>query len=408
MATATKKITKPADKAVPRKTTRVTSQSIRENAKRDLSPKWDGVDAWSATEYAAMFREALKYYRLESSAKDLKPKVIDWMGRNGYDRNQIAEFKKTKDWRCNSTMGSIAACLIRGMPEVRQGFNNDRNAATWLKEQIAEVVMQGRFDIEEVEVVKATKVTVPVMNIQDRIREQAGMMSEEIDYAIDSWIMDPEAFDPKAFKMVNLLRGKGAKAAQARYIKSFFVSGQNELAELSSGAADDQLREAYKHLPRKYVKKLTDFYESIMTACDQIIAEAKVLKKPRAAKIKPAEDQVKKLKFLLSDTKMGITSVPPATIIGAQTLVVYNTKTRKIGYYIAKTSAGLGVKNSSITEFTEKSFQRTLRKPAEQLKEFKEQNTQKRSETWFGKIKTTETVLNGRVGEDVVILKVYK
>jgi len=400
---------KPAVKAVPKKTTRVTSQSIRENAKRDLSPKWDGAESWSATEYATMFREALKYYRLETSAKDLKPKVIDWMGRNGYARDQIAEFKKTKDWRCNLTMGSIAACLLRGMPEVKQGFNGNRSAADWLKEQIAEAVKQGRFDIEEVETVKATKVTAPVMNIQDRIREQAGIMSEEIDYAIDSWIMDPESFDPKAFKMVSLLRGKGAKAAQARYIKSFFVSGQTELLTLASGEADDQLREAYKHLPRKHVKKLIDFYESIMVACEQIIAEAKVLKKPRAAKIKPAEDQVKKLKFMLSDTKMGITSVPPATIIGAQTLVVYNTKTRKLGYYIAKTSSGLAVKNSSITEFTEKSTQKTLRKPAEQLKEFKEQNTQKRSEAWFAKsVKTTETLLNGRVSEDVVILKVYK
>jgi hypothetical protein len=409
MVTATKKVTKPAVKAAPKKSTRVTSQSIRENAKRDLSPKWEGADDWSVYEYTVMFREALKYYRLENSAKELKPKVIDWMGRSGYGREQIAEFKKTKDWRCNLTMGAIAACLIRGMPDVKQGFNGDRSAVEWLKEQISNTVQQGRFDLEEVDVVKAAKITAPVMNIQDRIREQSGTMSEEIDYAIDAWVVDPEAFDPKAFKMVNLLRGKGAKAAQARYIKSFFVSGQNELTELASGGADEQLRESYKHLPRKHIKKLIDFYESIMTACEQIIAEAKVLKKPRAAKIKPAEDQVKKLKFMLSDTKVGITSVPPATIIGAQTLVVYNTRTRKLGYYIAKTSSGLGVKNSSITEFTEKSMQKTLRKPAEQLKEFKEQNTQKRSETWFVKsIKTTETLLNGRISEDVVILKVYK
>jgi hypothetical protein len=112
---------------------------------------------------------------------------------------------------------------------------------------------------------------------------------------------------------------------------------------------------------------------------------------------------------MLSDTKLGITSAPPATIIGAQGVVVYNTKTRKIGYYIAKTSAGLSVKNSSITEFTEKSMQKTLRKPPEQIKDFKEQNTQKRFETWFAKsVKTTETVMNGRFSEDIVILKVYK
>ena len=397
-------------KAKPKKeSTKITSVSIRENAKRDYSPKWDGIETLSALEYNAKFREAMKYYRMESSAKELKPKVIDWMGRNGYDRDQIAQFKKTKDWRCNLTMGAIAACLIKGMPEVRQGFNGNKNAADWLKGEIENAVEQGKWDIEEVETIKAAKVVAPVVTIQDRIREQAVTMSDELDGAIDSWITDPEAFNPKDIKIVNLLKGKGAKAAQARYIKGFFANGLAELQELASGNADDQLKEGYKHVSRKNVKKLIEFYEGIAQACEQIAAEAKVMKKPRATKVKPAEELVKKLKFMLSDPKLGVTSVPPATIIGAQGVVVLNVKTRKIGYYIARSSEGISIKNSSLTNFTEKSMQKTMRKPAEQVKEFKEQNTQKRFETWFTKgVKTIETILNGRFSEDTIILKVYK
>ncbi len=388
---------------------KVTSVSIRENAKRDYSPKWDAIETLSASEYNSKFREAMKYYRMESSAKELKPKVIDWMGRNGYNRDQITEFKKTKDWRCNLTMGAIAACLVKGMPGVRQGFNGNKSAADWLKQQIAESVEQGKWDIEEIETVKTTKTVVPVVTIQDRLREAAGNMSEELDAAIDSWITNPEAFNPKDIKVINLLKGKGAKAAHSRIIKGYFQRNYNELLELSSGKADDQLKEAYKHNSRKNVNKLIDFYNAIMATCEQIAAEQKVLKKPRAAKVKPAEELVKKLKFMLSDTKLGITSAPPTTIVGAQSVVVYNTKTRKIGYYIARTSAGFSVKNSSIVNFTEKSTQKTLRKPAEQMKEFKDQNTQKRVETWFIKnVKTTETLLNGRFSEDTIILKVYK
>ena len=400
MATATKKV------AV--KKTRVTSQSIRENAKRDYSPKWDGAEAMSPAEFAAHFREAMKYYRLESSAKELKPKVIDWMGRNDYTRDQIQSFKKTKDWRCNLTMGAIASCLIKGMPATKQGWNNNNSSADWLKEQIAEAVEQGKWDIEEVEVIKAAKTTAPVMNIQDRIREQAVGMSDEIDAAIDSWIVDPEAFDPKAFKMVSLLRGKGAKAAQARYIKGFFARGLAELQELASGNADEQLREGYKFASRKNVKKLIEFYESIAQACEQIAAEAKVMKKPRAKKVKPAEELVKKIKFKMTDDKLGVTSVPAAGLIGAQAAIVYNAKTRKIGMYISKTSAGLNVKGTSIIDFTDKSIQKTLRKPAEQLKDFKLQNTQRRVETWLSAIKATDTMLNGRMNQDIMILKVFK
>jgi len=87
---------------------------------------------------------------------------------------------------------------------------------------------------------------------------------------------------------------------------------------------------------------------------------------------------------------------------------VFNNKTRKLGYYIATSTEGLSIRGTTLLNFTAKSVQRTLRKPPEQLKEFKDQNTQRRFETWFSKIKTTETVLNGRFGEDTVILKVYK
>jgi hypothetical protein len=400
MVTATKKV------AV--KKTRVTSQSIRENAKKDYSPKWDGAEDMSATEFAAHFREAMKYYRLESSAKELKPKVIDWMGRNDYTRDQIQAFKKTKDWRCNLTMGAIASCLIKGMPATKQGWNNNASSAEWLKDQIADAVAAGKWDIEEVEVVKAAKATIPVMNIQDRIREQAVGMSDEIDAAIDSWIVDPEAFDPKAFKMVSLLRGKGAKAAQARYIKGFFARGLAELQELASGNADDQLKEGYKFASRKNVKKLIEFYESIAQACEQIAAEAKVMKKPRAKKVKPAEELVKKIKFKMTDDKLGVTSVPAAGLIGAQAAIVYNAKTRKIGMYVAKTSDGLNVKGTSIIDFTDKSVQKTLRKPADQLKDFKLQNTQRRVESWLSAIKATDTMLNGRMNQDIMILKVFK
>lgn len=387
------------------------SIAIRQNKGRDRSPSWDGSDEWTAEKFTGHFRTAMEWYRLESSVKELKPKLVEWMHNEGYARDDIDAIRKTKDKYFNGTMVGVAACLVKGMPAVHEGFNAGRDTEIWLRAEIEKVLKAGANDLEEDEDApkKVEKVAVYVPSIQDRIREQAGKMSEELDAAIDSWITDPESFDPKAFKVVNLLRSKGAKAAQIRYIKSYFQFGYDELMELASGNADEQLREAYKHNSRKNVKKLIEFYEMIMAACEQIAAEAKVMKKVRTKKVKPAEQIVAKLKFLIKDDKLGIVSVPPAQIIGAQGVVVFNVKTRKIGYYISKGSAGFGVKGTSLQDFTEKSTQKTLRKPAEQIKEFKEQNTQKRFETWFAKtVKTTETQLNGRFNEDTVILKVFK
>jgi hypothetical protein len=66
----------------------------------------------------------------------------------------------------------------------------------------------------------------------------------------------------------------------------------------------------------------------------------------------------------------------------------------------------LGVKGTSIEGFdTDKSVCKTLRKPAEQLKEFgKAGKIQLRK--FLDDIKATETKLNGRISTDVLLLKV--
>lgn len=388
------------------------SIALRQKKTRDVGPNWEGAENWTSAQFTGNFRRAMDWYRLESSVKELKPKLVEWMHSADFSKETITAVRKTKDKYFNGTMLAVAACLVKGMPEVHEGFNKGRNSADWLKNEIEGVIRSGANDLDDDE--ESPKVVEEVAapaapSIQDRLRDAAGAMSEELDAAIDSWIMDPEGFDPKSFKVVNLLRGKGVKSAHARHIKNYFQSGYDELLELASGNADEQLREAYKHNSRKNVKKLIEFYESIMNACDQISAEQKVLKKPRAKKVKPAEQLVSKLKFLVKDDKLGIVSVPPAQMIGAQGVVVYNVKTRKLIYAISKSSEGFGVKGTTLTNYSEKSVQKTLRNPQVSLKEFREQNTQKRFEFWFSKtIKTVETAFSGRMNEDTVILKVFK
>jgi hypothetical protein len=390
------------------------SIAIRQNRGKDLSPKWDETEKMTADQYSRHWHIAMDFYRMEFNAKDLKPRVIMWMSDNGYTAEQIKRFKKIKDWRCNSTMGGVASCLMRGMPESRPDFNEGRSHVEWLKNAIQHAVNEGTHDIDEDELAEdkakaKAKADVYVPSIQDRLREAAGAMSEELDEAIDVYITDPDAFDPKAFKVVNLLKGKGVKAAHARIIKGYFEGPLEEYNELLGKDPDPQLIEGYSSYTKRNQKKMQDFLNSIMIACDQIIGEAKINKAPRKKKVKPAEDLVKRLKFQKSDDSLGIVSVPPASIIGAQAMFVYSTKTRKIGYYIAMNSQGFEVKGTTILNFTDKSVQKTLRKPAEQLKSFKDLNTQKRMQTWFEKdIKTTEIGLNGRFNEEIVILKVFK
>jgi hypothetical protein len=154
------------------------------------------------------------------------------------------------------------------------------------------------------------------------------------------------------------------------------------------------------------MKKITQFYSEILSACDMLMQEAKVNRAPRKTKAKPAEKIVAKLKFAKTYEPLKLVSVSPTDIVGAKELWVFNTKTRKIGRYVATEYSELSVKGTSIINFDEaKSVQKTLRKPEEQLKEFKTAG-KVQLRKFLEDIKAVDIKLNGRINEETVLLKI--
>ena len=388
--------------------TRITKKQViahRTKTPKDHSPVWEGSETMDADQFMRHFHSAMGYYRLEFSGKDLKPAVIKWMTSVGCTKEDIAAFKKTKDNRCNVTMGAIASCLLRGMPTVRADFNKGRDTAAWLRNEIVQIVEQGKDDIDEDAVVEV-KPTVAQPSIQDRVREAAYRMTEEIEDALEGFQADPENFDPKAFKMLNLLKGKEVKAAHARIIKTLYSRDLAELEELASGKADEQLREGYSHRSKKQIKNLIAFYQEIMSACDMLAQEAKVNRAPRKTKAVPKEKLVAKLKYMKTNEPLKLVSINPTDILGCGELWVYNTKNRKLGRYVAAEFQTLGVKGTTITGFDEfKSVCKTLRKPEEKLKEFKAAG-KVQLRKFLDDINATDTKMNGRINEEIILLKV--
>lgn len=393
----------------PAKKTRVTKAQVtahRTKAAKDYSPTWDNVEQMTGAQFLRHWHSAMAYYRMEFSGKDLKPAVIKWMTSVGCTKEDIQAFKKTKDNRCNLTMGSIASCLLRGMPAVRADFNDGKDTAAWLRKQITDVIAEGKDDIDEDAVATEVKPTVIQPSIQERVKEAAMRMTEEIEDAIEGFQADPENFDPKAFKMLNLLKGKEVKAAHARIIKAFYAPQLAELEELASGSKDEQLREGYSHRSKKQIRNLIAFYQEIASACDMLAQEAKVNRAPRKTKAVSKDKLVAKLKYMKSNEPLKLVSINPVDIVGAGELWIFNTKTRKLGKYIAAEFQTLGVKGTTITGFDEfKSVQKTIRKPEEKLKEFKSAN-KVALRKFLDEINATDTKMNGRINEETILLKV--
>jgi hypothetical protein len=294
------------------------------------------------------------------------------------------------------------------MPPVRADFNEGRSTAVWLAKEISKIVAEGKDDIDDSDEIAVVEVKTDVYtpSIQERVRDAALKMTEEIEDAYQSFSEDAENFDPKAFKVLNLLKGKQAKAAHARIIRDFYARDLAELLELASGKADDQLKEGYSHRSKKQIKAFIAFLQEVESACNMLMQEAKVNKKPRAKKAVSKDKIIAKLKYKKSDEPLKLVSINPMDIIGAQELWVFNSKTRKLGKYVAEEFKELGVKGTTITGFSEmKSVQKTLRKPIDQLKEFKAAG-KVALRKFLDDINAVDTKMNGRINEEIMLLKV--
>jgi hypothetical protein len=254
-------------------------------------------------------------------------------------------------------------------------------------------------------------------------------MSEKIDDWLEGWVEDPKSFDPNGFDFKKHFKEVQPTQAHARKMRTMWemelvdfddlerMPTKGQLAKMSELDADlwEQLKEGYSHLTKADIAKKRKAIDSINAELDFIIDQAKATRKPRKPKARSASKVVEKLKFNKADDKYSLASIDPTLIVGANELWVFNTKTRKLGKYVAEIidpkgmnrgNSGLSVKGTTIIGFKEdESIQKTLRKPDQQLKEFKAAG-KVALRKFLDEITTTDTKLNGRCNPDTVLLKV--
>jgi hypothetical protein len=132
-----------------------------------------------------------------------------------------------------------------------------------------------------------------------------------------------------------------------------------------------------------------------------------VVRKTRTPKAKPAGVIVAKMKFAATNDDLGLKSVSPTSIVGADELYCFNVKTRKMQVYKALDGMTLTVKGTTIMNYDmEKSGQKTVRKP-ETLTPLSDKG--KRVYANFMKALTAKPIVpNGRINADTVLLATFK
>ena len=118
--------------------------------------------------------------------------------------------------------------------------------------------------------------------------------------------------------------------------------------------------------------------------------------------------QVSKLKFKREDIELKIKSVIPSEIVGSSQVWIYNTKYKKLAVYRTEAASGIEVKGSSLQNYDpDLSEQKTLRKPAETLKEVLSAGKIQLRRI-IPELTTKETPVNGRINDECIIVRVIR
>jgi hypothetical protein len=244
--------------------------------------------------------------------------------------------------------------------------------------------------------------TVKRTSIQDAMKEKASEYVGELEGFIDEFVTED-----KEFNLYNHLKGNQIPAPYVITVKSWAESKLTEFEEVVD-SKDSQIVEGYSNFNKRKLKSMVKMFESFIADCDKYGQFKKANRKPRAVREKPAVAQVKSLKYKLKDEELGLTSARGIDLVGAEQVWLFNTKTRKLAVYTSESTKGMTVKGTTLQNWSpEKSKQKTLRKPEEQIKDLMASGKVK-LRTFLDSIKSKEQAVKGRINIDTIILKITR
>jgi hypothetical protein len=336
------------------------------------------------------------WYNYHYGKKEAKDCIVDWLSRN--DRAQEAkEFNRLPEaavhkigigWVCRANLLGLAL--------------TETELAT-IDNTIADYIAAGKSVKEVVEV---AEVAVVRPNIQDRLREKMSEAAGELEGMYDEMILAGGKMSAD-YKPISLLRSLNVSPQLIGTIKQIWERRLEELQAVAAGK-DADLVEGYGHYGKLQVRNFIKFSEQVIADCGSYVQIKKSEKKPRAKKAVPPEKVVAKFKYAREFVELKLKSESATKLVGASEAWLYDSAKRKLIHVVADTHLGtFTVKGSAIVGFDPATtVQKTLRKPAEQIKSITSVGKPAARKA-FKDIKATEVKFNGRGNDNLIILKTY-
>lgn len=359
-------------------------------------PAWDTERARDMTDedFDHHLRRSFYYYNYYYNQKETKKYVVEWMKSVAdFSKEEVRAFDRAADRSIPMTVCSLVMAHRAGMPFRPRHIE-------FMTKMILTAI--GTAEPEAAPVLDTVKTEVYRPTIQDRLNEKTSELIGELEGRYD----DVFANVKSDFKPYDFFTANSVAQSQLGKYQAVFQRHRDELAR-AQAKADEQLVEGYRFLKTADYRRILSWLDALLAAIEQYRDVKRATKRVTRVKKAPAKDKlVARLKYAKENKELKLVSISPVDIVGATELWIFNAKTRKLGRYVAASYQTLTVKGTSILNFDDqKSVAKTLRKPADQLKEFAKAG-KVALRTFIKDIRATEIRLNGRINEDTVLLKV--
>ena len=334
------------------------------------------------------------WYNYHYGKKDAKELLVDWLQWRGH--GELAKnFARINEHLSMLTAGWLARMHMKGLDINEREL---RHITDTIEQHI-----QAQKSVKTV--VRAAVEEVRRPNIQDRLRDIMITAAGDLEGMYDD-LIGADAKLTADYKPMAVLRGHNVAPALIREVRDTWLERQAELRSVVEGK-QAQLVEGYGNFSKTQIKNLLKFVDLVLADCDSYVQVKKTERAPRKKKPVSPERQVQRFPYLKEFAELKLKSEPVTKLVNATEAWLYDTAKRKLIHVMADSHVGsFTVKGTSVIGFDAvQTTQKTLRKPAEQLKSVIGAAAAVARKA-YKDIKTTEIKWSGRGNENMVILKV--
>lgn len=310
---------------------------------------------------------------------------------------------KVPDNKMLPTAGWMARTATRGLVL-------DQRQLEFINEAVTKLVDYAKSTIEEEETA-AEDTSGNRMNIQEIMRERANEAAAEVEGMFDKFLIEgcTKNFDLDK-KVIEEFKSRNILPQHLSSLTKRWERIRDEYEAVLAGK-DDQINEGYASYSKSQMKNKLKFAEQVLAEINNYVSFKQSTKKVRVRKPVPVEKIVSKLKYCKSfkddAQKLDLIGLHPSKLHGAAEAWVYDTKKRKMHHYVADGySKVLSIKGNTVIGFDKNQSEiKTLRKPAEQLKQLT--GSKPAARKFFGDIKSVAVCPKGRFSTDLIIMKAF-